>query len=69
MFSLCIGLAILATAALPKWLGWISVAIGIVAFTPVGFFGFFATLIWSAIVAVLVYRRSAPSGPPVAAAA
>ncbi len=67
IFSLCIGLAILSTAALPKWLGWVSIVIGIVALSPVGFFGFFVTMIWSVIVAILVYRRSGP--PAVAAAA
>jgi hypothetical protein len=72
VFSLCSGLAILATAALPKWLGWVQILIGIVAFTPVGFFAFFLTLLWSAIVAILVYRRSAPgtvSAQPAPAAA
>jgi hypothetical protein len=59
IFSLCIGLAILNTGALPKWLGWVTIVIGIVAFTPVGFFGFFALMIWSVIVAILVFRRGA----------
>ncbi len=58
VFSFCIGLAILATAALPKWLGWVMIVIGIVALTPVGFFAFFVVLPWSVIVAILVFRRS-----------
>jgi hypothetical protein len=61
VFSICIGLAIIASGALPKWLGWVQVVIGVVAFTPVGFFGFFVTLVWSVIVAILIYRRSAPT--------
>jgi hypothetical protein len=61
VFALCIGLAIIASGALPKWLGWIMVVIGIVAFTPVGFFGFFVVLIWSVIVAILIYRRIGPA--------
>ena len=68
VFALCIGLAIIASGALPKWLGWIMVVIGIVAFTPVGFFGFFVVLIWSVIVAILIYRRIGPAAAAPAAA-
>src|SRR4051794_6475647 len=70
VFALCIGLAIIASGALPKWLGWVMVVIGVVAFTPVGFFGFFVILIWAVIVGILIYRRSAPgpSAPAPAAA-
>ena len=64
VFALSIGLAIIASGALPKWLGWVMVVIGIVAFTPVGFFGFFVVLLWAVIVAILIYRRS---GAPAAA--
>jgi hypothetical protein len=39
----------------------VQVVIGVVAFTPVGFFGFFVTLLWSVIVAILIYRRTAPA--------
>ncbi len=57
VFSIAIGLAILRTAALPKWLGWVMIVIGVIGVTPVGFFGFFVVMIWSVIVAVMVYRR------------
>ena len=66
VFALSIGLAIIVSGALPKWLGWVMVAIGVVAFTPVGFFGFFVVLLWAAIVAILIYRRL---GEPAAATA
>jgi hypothetical protein len=61
VFALSIGLAIIASGALPKWLGWIMVVIGVVAFTPVGFFGFFVVLLWAVIVAILIYRRTGPT--------
>jgi hypothetical protein len=70
VFSFSIGLAIIASAALPKWLGWVMVALGILALTPIGFFGFFVVLLWSAIVGILIYRRGAPAaGTPASAAA
>jgi hypothetical protein len=68
VFSLCIGLTILATAALPKWLGWVMIVLGVVAVTPVGFFGFFAVLPWSVIVAILIYRRTGPAAAGTGAA-
>ena len=61
VFSLSIGLAIVASGALPKWFGWVMVVIGVGAFSPVGFFGFFAVLIWSIIVAIAIYRRTGPT--------
>jgi hypothetical protein len=61
VFAISIGLAIVASGALPKWLGWVMVVIGVVALSPIGYFGFFVILLWSAIVSVLVYRRLGPS--------
>jgi hypothetical protein len=66
VFALSIGLAIIASGALPKWLGWIMVVIGVIAFTPVGFFGFFVVLVWSLIVSILVYRRLGEATPATA---
>jgi hypothetical protein len=59
IFGLCSGLAILRGAALPNWLGWIAIVIGIAALIPPSSFpALFAFLIWSVIVAVLIYMRS-----------
>jgi hypothetical protein len=55
--------AILGGAALPRWLGWVSLAIGILYFAgPAGFFAFLLTGIWIIVVSVLIYR----SGPATA---
>jgi hypothetical protein len=64
VFSIAIGLAILRTAALPKWLGWVMIVVGVVGVTPVGFFAFFAVMIWSVIVAVMLYRRGGEPARP-----
>jgi hypothetical protein len=52
-------------AALPKWLGWFSVLIGIVLLIgPIGWAAFiFATPIWILIVSVWLYMRT-PAGAP-----
>jgi hypothetical protein len=57
------GLAVLVFAAgaaavrhggLPKWLGWLGMLIGVVAFTPAGFVAFLAAGVWILIVSVLL---------------
>jgi hypothetical protein len=54
------GISILRTKLLPAWVGWLSVAIGVVALIgPIGFIGFAATGLWILIVSVLLYERTA----------
>jgi hypothetical protein len=57
------GLAILRYRALPRWMGWAGLIIGIAIFTPAGFFGFLASGIWIIVAGIVLYRRSpAPDG-------
>ena len=62
------GLAIVRTGVLPKWLGWVAVVIGIVAVTPVGWFGLFGMLAWTLVVSVLMFMREGKAAAPPAAA-
>lgn len=58
-FGVCAGLAILRGAALPAWLGWVAIAIGIVVLVPPASIGaLLAFMVWSLVVAVLMYLRS-----------
>ncbi len=57
-FLLGAGIATLMTGALPSWLGWAAVAIGVVAITPAGFLGFVALGIWTLIVSVMLSMRA-----------
>jgi hypothetical protein len=66
--------AILHTRALPVVAGWLALVIGIVTFTPVGFFGVLASLIWVPVVGVMIYRKGdvgqeGPRAPATAPAA
>jgi hypothetical protein len=63
VFGIASGLAILRGASLPAWLGWAAIAIGIVTATPAGLLGLAAFILWTAIVSVLVWRRSAGAQP------
>jgi hypothetical protein len=55
-FMLGAGVSAVQTGALPKWLGWAAVVLGVFAATPLGFFAFLLMGLWSLIVSVLLWR-------------
>jgi cytochrome c oxidase subunit IV len=59
------GWSTLRHGGLPKWLGWAGVVIGVLTFTPAGFFAFLASALWIALVSILLTqaRRSAAPAP------
>lgn len=57
-FLLGTGIATLKTGALPRWLGWSAVVFGVLALTPLGFFGFLLLLLWTLIASVMLYMRA-----------
>src|SRR2546423_6280883 len=57
LFLLAAGVLSLRTRALPAWLGWVAIVLGIVSVTPVGFFAILVAILWVAIVSVLLYLR------------
>ncbi|MGH2926096.1 MAG: hypothetical protein ACRDK1_09020 [Solirubrobacterales bacterium] len=48
--------ATLTAGALPKWLGWVALVIGILFFTPIGFPAFALSGVWIVIVSILISR-------------
>jgi len=56
-FSIGAGISILNTRVLPRWLGWVVAAIGVLAVTPIGFFAFLAMGLWVLIAAVMLLVR------------
>jgi hypothetical protein len=70
IFGVCSGLAILRGAALPTWLGWVAIVIGVaVLIPPATFPALFAFVVWSIIVSILMYLRSGSAGATDALAA
>jgi hypothetical protein len=61
VFFLAVGVLSVRTRMLPVWLGWLTVLLGIVCLTPVGFFALLLGLVWIVLVSVLLYRRE--TGP------
>jgi hypothetical protein len=65
------GVGTLRTEALPAWLSWTAIALGVIAITPLGFFALLAMGIWTLIVSVMLFMRgrsasagTAPGGAP-----
>jgi hypothetical protein len=72
-FLLGAGAAVLQGGPLPKWLGWPTIAVAIVAGVPshvlggvldhIGFAGFIGLAVWTLIVSVLLALRPSPANP------
>jgi hypothetical protein len=59
VFGLAAGTVIARSAALPRWLGWAAILIGISLATPALIVGIAALALWTAAVAILMWRRGA----------
>jgi hypothetical protein len=62
-FLMGAGASVINTEALPKWLGWVSVVLAVLALTPLGFFVFLAMALWILIVSAVLYMRGATPSP------
>jgi hypothetical protein len=62
-FMLGTGVSIIQTEAVPKWIGWLAVVIGIIALTPLGFFAFLAMGPFLLILAVVLWTRGTTRAP------
>jgi hypothetical protein len=68
LLFLSVGLAVVRYGVLPKWLGWVALALALIGVTPIGFVAFPLGAIWVLIVSVLLAVRArgvtaATSGP------
>lgn len=58
------GLVVTRTKALPVWLGWVALVLGVASLSRLGFAVFLASWLWIVIVSILLVRRmSASAGP------
>jgi hypothetical protein len=63
-FLLASGLSIVRHGALPKGIGFIAIALGVVALTPIGFVAFLASAVWVIVASVLLTLRERAGGTP-----
>jgi hypothetical protein len=62
--------AVLRDGSLPRWSGWLSLALGTLALVAlivgalaspgVGFLGFLSLILWAPVVSILIYTRQPP---------
>jgi hypothetical protein len=64
------GISVVRHGALPKWLGWVAILLGVVGVTPIGFAAFLGLGVWIVIVSVILSLRlrRPPAAPPAPAA-
>jgi hypothetical protein len=71
VFNWSVGLAVLRTGVLPKWMGWAAIVFGVIGLAgPIGFFGAIGAALWvivSSIMLSLRARRPASAAPAPAA--
>jgi hypothetical protein len=63
VFLWSVGLSVIRTGVLPKWLGWVAIVLGVLGVTPIGFLAFAGGALWILVVSILlsVRLRSAPA--------
>ncbi|MGD0320367.1 MAG: hypothetical protein ABSC00_01990 [Acidimicrobiales bacterium] len=65
LLTLTTGAAILNRSSLPRWLGWLSVAIGVVTVAgPLSWFGFMASGIWLPVLGFVIASKSKTIAKP-----
>jgi hypothetical protein len=57
------GISVIRSGALPKWMGWLMIVLGIAAVTPIGFVSFLGAAILVLVISILLSlrARSAPT--------
>jgi hypothetical protein len=62
IFFLATGILAVRSRLLPAWLGWLTIVLGIVCVTPVGFFALLVGLLWILVLSIMLYlgRASQP---------
>ena len=61
---LATGFSVVRHGALPKWLGWIAIVLGVVSLTPAGFVGFLGAGVWILIASVMLSMRARAAQTP-----
>ncbi len=63
VFLFSFGIAVVRSGALPKWLGWVAIGLGVIALIPpIGFASFIGAALLILIVSILLTVRARPEG-------
>ena len=66
LFLWATGISVVRSGALPKWIGWIMILLGIVALTPIGFASFLGTAVLILVISILLAVRARSAAPTAA---
>jgi hypothetical protein len=58
LFLWATGISVIRTGALPKWMGWIMLLLGVIALTPIGFASFVGTALLILVISILLSVRA-----------
>ena len=64
VFTLAVGISIVRHGALPVWMGWIAIVLGVISITPAGFVAFLVGGLWIAVASVMLAMRARAAGTP-----
>ena len=64
IFLMAMGLSVVRTGALPKWLGWIMVLVALTALTPIGFVAFLGMALLVLVLSILLAIRAGGATTP-----
>jgi hypothetical protein len=63
VFLISFGASVLKTDVLPRWLGWVALALAVIGLTPIGWLAFLGTGILILVISVLLLLRTRETGP------
>ncbi len=66
LFLWATGISVVRSGALPKWIGWIMLLLGVVALTPFGFASFIGTAVLIVVISILLAVRARSETPAAA---
>jgi len=70
VFNWSVGLAVLKSGALPKWMGWAAIVFGVIGLAgPIGFFGAIGAGLWIIVASIMLSMRAGRGAPAEPAAA
>ena len=58
LFLWATGISVVRSGALPKWIGWIMLLLGVIALTPIGFASFIGTALLILVISILLTVRA-----------
>ena len=66
LFLWATGISVIRSGALPRWMGWIMILLGVIALTPIGFASFIGTAVLILVISILLAARARSAAPAAA---